>query len=345
MTPHKALESRDLYTVGWVSALPLEQAAAVMMLDEEHDEPLGFEPAHGDRNAYTWGSIGKHNVVITSNAAGVYGTTSAAATALPMLSSFPQIRFGLLVGIGAGVAGPGYGYDIRLGDIVMSQPDGRNGGVIQYDLGKAKSGNRRERRDFLNMPPELLLRALAKMQARHETDTSNSLVPEYLENMVKCYPNRNPGFRHQGLENDRLFKPSCEHAQGIGCFSCDPNEEIKREVRGSTMPEVHYGTIASGNTLIKDAVTRDKIIKDIDENCICFEMEAAGLMNSFPCLVIRGICDYADSHKNDRWQRWAAVTAAAYAKEFLRYVPSEDVNKTQKAVDVLNDSQSFLTPH
>ena len=67
-------------------------------------------------------------------------------------------------------------------------------------------------------------------------------------------------------------------------------------------------------------------------------MEAAGLMNNFPCLVVRCICDYADSHKSDRWQRYAAATAAAYAKELLGYVPSQDLQKTQKAIDILEGS-------
>lgn len=48
-------------------------------------------------------------------------------------------------------------------------------------------------------------------------------------------------------------------------------------------------------------------------------------MDDFPCLVIRGICDYADSHKNDRWQPYAAATAAAYAKELLLVMPGQDV--------------------
>ena len=56
---------------------------------------------------------------------------------------------------------------------------------------------------------------------------------------------------------------------------------------------------------------------DVGEDCICFEMEAAGLVDSFPCLVIRGVSDYADSHKNDRWQGYAAAVASAYAKELL----------------------------
>jgi nucleoside phosphorylase len=46
-------------------------------------------------------------------------------------------------------------------------------------------------------------------------------------------------------------------------------------------------------------------------------MEAAGLMNFFNCIVIRGICDYADAHKHKRWQQYAAAVAAAYAKKLL----------------------------
>jgi len=62
---------------------------------------------------------------------------------------------------------------------------------------------------------------------------------------------------------------------------------------------------------------------------LCFEMEAAGLMNSFPCLVIRGICDYADSHKNKKWQAYAAATAAACAKEVLSVIPPAEVVKAR----------------
>ena len=120
MATMKALENLDEYTVGWVSALPLELAAATAVLEEEHGKPLDFEKPFTDRNTYTWGRIGDHNVVIASLPAGVYGTISAATTALPMLSSFPKIRVGLMVGIGSGIARPEHGHDIRLGDIVVS---------------------------------------------------------------------------------------------------------------------------------------------------------------------------------------------------------------------------------
>lgn len=89
---------------------------------------------------------------------------------------------------------------------------------------------------------------------------------------------------------------------------------------------------------MKDAVTRDRILEDLDWDCICFEMEAAGLMNHFPCFVIRGICDYADSHKNDQWQRYASIVSAAYGKELLGYVPTSGLQELQRAVDLLTSS-------
>jgi nucleoside phosphorylase len=338
----KSLESLDEYTVGWISALSLELAAATAMFDEEHGQPVDFERPPTDKNTYTWGRIGDHNVVIASLPAGVYGTISAATTASSMLSSFPNIRVGLMVGIGAGISRPEDGYDIRLGDIVVSQPSGRSGGVIQYDLGKAKGADHFERIGSLNMPPEALLKALATLQARHERRPSE--IPEILEKMLEANSlmrkprHGKPGFVHQGRQNDRLFEASYDHVKGLDCRNCDSHQEILRDVRDSTEPEIHYGIIASGNRLIKDGITRDSIIQQTDESCICFEMEAAGLMNGFPCLVIRGICDYADSHKNDRWQRYAAATAAAYAKEFLSIVPAEDLKRTEKAVKVLGKS-------
>ena len=342
MTTHKALESRDLYTVGWIAALPIELAAATAMLDEQHEKPLDFAHPSSDKNSYTWGRIGEHNVAIASLPAGVYGIAPAATTASHMLSSFPQIRVGLMVGIGAAIARPERGYDIRLGDVVVSQPDGRSGGVVQYDLGKAKEGHGFERKGNLNMPPEALLKALAKLQARHEMRPPKIL--EFLEGMVKRNPRMakskpgKPGYVYQGRENDRLFKATCPHVAGFGCSNCDTKGEIVRDNRDFNEPEIYYGIIASGNTLVKDAAFRDSICKDTGEECICVEMEAAGLMNSFPCLIIRGICDYADSHKNDRWQRYAAATAAAYAKEFLGVVPGEDLEKTRRAAEVLDSS-------
>jgi nucleoside phosphorylase len=90
---------------------------------------------------------------------------------------------------------------------------------------------------------------------------------------------------------------------------------------------VHYGLIASGNQVVKDAAFRDMLIKSLEGDVLCIEMEAAGLMNDFPCIVIRGICDYSDSHKNKDWQEHAAAVAAAFAKELLSVVPAQEVEQ------------------
>lgn len=100
---------------------------------------------------------------------------------------------------------------------------------------------------------------------------------------------------------------------------------------------VHYGLIASGNKIIKDATFRDKLNKDLGGSVLCVEMEAAGLMDNFPCIVIRGICDYADSHKNKDWQEYAAAVAAAFAKELLGYVQPSNVEGERAAKDILSE--------
>lgn len=82
---------------------------------------------------------------------------------------------------------------------------------------------------------------------------------------------------------------------------------------------VHFGNIASSNQLQISAVECKRVQRE--HNAICFEMEAAGVMNEYPCVVVRGICDYANSHKNKGWQNYAAATAAAYAKGLLDMIP------------------------
>jgi nucleoside phosphorylase len=101
-------------------------------------------------------------------------------------------------------------------------------------------------------------------------------------------------------------------------------------------PAIHYGLIASANQLMKDARVRDTLAAEKD--VLCFEMEAAGLMNYFPCLVIRGICDYSDSHKNKEWQGYAAMAAAAYAKELLCRIPPNKIEAERKIGEVISDS-------
>ncbi|KAF6806455.1 Kinesin light chain 5 [Colletotrichum sojae] len=110
---------------------------------------------------------------------------------------------------------------------------------------------------------------------------------------------------------------------------------VSRDERGEheDNPTIHYGLIASANQVMKNAKIRETL--SAEKGVICFEMEAAGLMNHFPCLVIRGICDYSDSHKNKEWQGFAAMTAAAYAKDLLRQIPPNSVEAEKPIREVL----------
>jgi nucleoside phosphorylase len=310
------------YTVGWVCALPTELAAAQEMLDEEHTTPE-HNNAH-DTNIYTCGTIGKHNVVIACLPGGQIGTNSAAAVANQMKSTFTSTRFGLMVGIGGGVPSE---IDIRLGDIVVSQPHMVHGGVVQYDSGKTTPGGF-QRTGSLNSPPEILLSAVSKVQAQHKRQRGQ--LSEYLLKLAK----RLPEFGREAAGSDALFEAEYNHEGGATCGKCDQDRLVARNAQRQETA-VHYGTIASGNQVMRDAAQRDKISADLG-GVLCFEMEAAGLMNSFPCLVIRGICDYADSHKNKQWQDYASGAAAAYAKELLSVIPSNRVQTEKRIVDVMS---------
>ena len=321
------------YTVGWICALPAEMAAARVMLDEIHGKPVEQHPS--DQNNYLLGSIGLHSIVIACLPAGIYGTTSAATVAAHMLSSFKSIRIGLMVGIGGGI--PSKDCDIRLGDVVVSKPDKTFGGVAQYDFGKTGAEGQFTRTGSLNKPPLVLLNGIAKLQAEHEVEDSK--FPQFLLEMLLKHKKMQADYSYQGVSNDRLYEADYEHEDESDdmCESCDVNKVTRRPDRNTSDPFIHYGVIASGNQVIKHGVTRDRLRKEL--GAICFEMEAAGLMDNFPCLVIRGICDYADSHKNKRWQPYAAATAAAYAKELLSIIPTQEIDATKEALEAFQISR------
>lgn len=220
--------------------------------------------------------------------------------------------------------------DVRLGDVVVSKPEGVHGGVVQWDFGKMETVNgeaRFRRTGILNKPPPPLLNAITDVQVLHMTEGSG--VPDHLSRLLSEKPRMAKNYRYQGIEHDQLFDVSYPHVGGKTCWECDTERLVRRQPRDDTDPLIHYGNIASGNEVIKDATFRDRIANT--EEVICFEMEAAGLMDRFPCVVIRGVCDYADSHKNKRWQPYAAATAAAYAKDFLGVINPKDVEALKSA--------------
>jgi nucleoside phosphorylase len=323
------------YAVGWICAITREHVAAQLFLDEEHEGPEYLSP--NDNNDYTLGKIGKHNVVIAVLPDGEYGTDSAACVARDMLHSFPNVRIGLMVGIGGGA--PREKRDIRLGDIVISSPRGGRGGVLQYDYGKTIQEQSFQHTRFLNQPPTVLRTAVNGLKAQYERNGHG--FEEAINKILEKHQRLRQKYKRPDLRSDRLYKSGVTHppdgeASCMAVYSDDPSNWINRPERTEMEdnPAIHYGLIASANQLMKDALVRDTLAKEQD--VLCFEMEAAGLMNHFPCLVIRGICDYSDTHKNKEWQGYAAMTAAAYAKDLLCRIPPTMVEAEKRISDILS---------
>ncbi|OOF94528.1 hypothetical protein ASPCADRAFT_507485 [Aspergillus carbonarius ITEM 5010] len=288
------------YHLAYITALPSELTAAITLLDDLHGIPQ-FQPPE-DTNAYILGAIGTQNIVMCA----------------------------VLVGIGGGVSGYSRdrenerGEDIRLGDVVVGVPTGRYGGIVQYDC-----------EGQLNSAPEKLLGCVTMVNCLMRSGWGQyrrrNLLAGILEELGEdyAYP---VGVR------DRLFCSGFYHGSGGGgCLACgegdeDASGEIYRERRESTLPVVHVGTIASGNTVIGDGVTRDRICERYKGSVLCFEMEAAGLANCLPCLVVRGISDYADVHKNDEWRPRAIAAAVSYAKALILHIPPDEAPRQPEVV-------------
>jgi nucleoside phosphorylase len=317
----------DEISVGIICPLPIEVAAMRQMLDERY----GTQQFPRDPNLYHLGRIGEHNVVIAGLPDGLTGIASATTVAERLWTSFHGVKALLLVGIGGGV--PTTKNDMRLGDVVVSRPDGKYGGVVQYDFGKSLSADRFEHTGALNSSPRELLSILSALKANHLLDGARQ--PNYLSYLEGSQSN--PNFKYPGTENDILFKAAYNHTGGSDCTRCDKAMVIQRDPRKAKGPVIHYGTIASANQLMRDSKKRDSYNKDYDRRILCFEMEAAGLMDSTPCLVVRGISDYADSHKREdhAWHGYAAAAAAAFAKEFITTIPSSGLKSMSTIAEAL----------
>lgn len=300
----------DLYTVGWICALHIEMTAARAMLDEIH-EPL---PQHtDDSNVYVLGDIKQHNVVIACLQNRQYEAVNTAIVATNMLRMFPRIRACLVVGIGGGVPSKA---DLRLGDVVVGTK------VIHYDFGKVIDGEHLRQTKIPRVPHQLFGTVMSALRAKHEL--SPSRVPIILQQKLASLP----AYCHPDIP-DHLFDATCVHESVThGCNRCDLSKLVKRDSRTGDKFKVHYGAIASGNQVIRSGMIRDNVAQEL--GVICFEMETASLHDTLPCLLIRGICDYSDSHRSKEWQKYAAATAAAYARELTEELSVTDATCMQK---------------
>jgi hypothetical protein len=277
-----------------------------------------------------------------------------------MQRTFTGIRIGLLVGVGSGA--PSTADDIRLGDVVVSTPDNKSGGVIQFGYEAASTSavidNDRCRRNddgssschgrfvqtrCLNKSPPMLLTVLSSLQSEH--DQHGSKAEELLKQAAACYPNFQPklvapsGGGDADIGTDYLYQASYVHigCGGNGCDSCDAGVLVGRPGRPFMGSTLYFGVIALGEREIACGTTCNQARAEL--GVLCFEREAAGLMDNLPCLVVRGISDYADTHKSLSWRGYAAVPAAVSAKELLQIMPPRNVEQSPTILGLMNDGK------
>jgi hypothetical protein len=217
--------------------------------------------------------------------------------------------------------------------VVVSKPYKGFPGVVQFDFGKTQYDGKFKRTGSLNAPPQFLLAALGQYQTNYLGERTR--MAEYLSQIPSSYT-------YPGEEKDELFEADYKHVGGKTCVACDRSRLVRdRRRRSSSNPVIHYGTIASGNQVMEDGLTRDTLASEL--GALCFEMEAAGLMNDFLCIVIRGVCDYSDTHKNQEWQPYAAAVAAAFTKDFLNVILPENVSESSGTPTPVLSSSSTST--
>jgi nucleoside phosphorylase len=331
--------------------LPREANAAKALFDVEWDckgDVYGKAPM--DKNSYVTGLIGRHNVVLAFMPK--MGKGSAAVVASNLQFSFESIKLALVVGICGGAPSrktiKGGKEEIVLGDVIIGE------GIVAHDQGKQLHDRLQPSQPLKHPSPEI-----AAFLYMLKTKDLCEQTAEYLAGLRQkgwekaSYPGAAkdmlsiPEYRHKHQDASSCKECArckektdkvCEKALESSCkeLGCNSTQLVPRDrlsahgnvvppspnaayAPSPTDPAIHFGPIASGDAVIKSAVTRDRAAKDL--NVIGFEMEGAGVWEALPAstLVIKAVCDYADSHKNKEWQDYAAASAAACVKAVLAH--------------------------
>lgn len=284
--------------IGIITALPKECAAVKAMM-QDVEECFFNEKGAGHR--FFIGKIpssnGKFHKIALAQCG--MGNNHAAIRATNMFNHFKMIESIIMTGIAGGI--PSYddnSTNIRLGDIVVSH------GITQYDFVKEMPNNI-ECRSNASKPSAQLLEAI---------DTINVYEYEDIYPWVKYIDkfSQNTNFSKPSVDTDILYD-----------LENNPCEHIKDDTR-TKYPKVYMGEIASANALLKDPHKRSELRKK--HGVLAVEMEASGIADatwnhSTGYLVVRGISDYCDTHKNDIWQEYAALVAAAYTCAIIEMLP------------------------
>jgi len=335
--------------------MAVEFDAVTHLFDEYWDEDGDlYGRAVGDQNTYTTGRINKHNVVLAL-LPGI-GKANAASAAAHFRSSYKGVHLALLVGVCGGMPRDSAGKEILLGDVIISHT------IVQYDLGRRfpdKFKRKSTPQESLGRANADVRSFVATLQTHLHSQRLQSRTLHHLISLQRKV--NSSAFNYPGTAEDKLFRPAYRHkhqaSQGCGICSrciekfdpvcekaieslcselqCDESQllprhrlETKKETarsgRGDELqkPAIHFGSIASGDTVMRSGEDRDAIA-ELD-NVIAFEMEGVGIWDSLPCIIIKGVSDYADCHKNKKWQNFATAAAASAMKAILeQYIQTD----------------------
>ena len=350
-------EYRNQFDIAIVCALPLEYDAVTLLVDEFWDETGdSYGRAVGDSNSYTTGRIGTHNVVVALLPG--MGKVNAAVAVGGLRASYTDIKLVLLVGICGGVPRAGNNDEILLGDVIISET------VVQYDYGRRYPDSFATKTaigEGFSRPNTDIRGLLAFLRSEAGLGHLQQRTSYFLHMLQqRASQRRRSNYNYPGAASDKLFAPDhrhrhhgpcscicsqwkvlsdpvCQEALSIPCSQTGCGDanlmprrrlEMRHELEKQKEridiqePLIFVGRIASGDTVMKSGKDRDRIAKE--QNVIAFEMEGAGFWEELPCLVVKGVCDYADSHKDKLWQTFAAATAAATMKALIeKYIRTD----------------------
>ncbi|KAL6794164.1 ankyrin repeat-containing domain protein [Trichoderma sp. SZMC 28012] len=363
-TYHRPSHRKD-FQIAIICALSLEYDAATLIVDEFWDQDgKQYGRTSGDTNIYRNGRIGIHNVVLMLLPN--MGKAAVAGSAASLRTSYSNLRIAFLVGVCGGVPIVG-AHEALLGDVAIGEA------IIQYDFGRQYPG------EFIPKETAVATQSLPNKDIRtllayFKSDTGKADLRQNTARHLRALQGvavqkeYQYNYRYPGFAEDKLFVatyrhkhrggPSgdpccetesyCDNAAQSSCseLGCDEKMlvqrhrlERKRDLpwEEAQCPDIFIGRVASADTVMKSGDHRDQIAKQYD--IIAFEMEGAGLWDECPCIVIKGICDYADSHKNKIWQPFAAATAAAAVKAMLaRYAISDQGHLSRSSTREIEDN-------
>ncbi|KAF5670897.1 kinesin light chain [Fusarium heterosporum] len=344
----------DAFTIAIFCALDVERTAilrTIRRLDE--DENFRHYPQNElDQNSYTPGFLGDHLVVVIRLVqTGKFAAVHAAST---LKDTFPQVKLCILVGVCGGAPKNLRHEDIVLGDVIISTR------MINSDRGRMTDSGLERYDDHDNLPDKLRIptkglihRWSSESDQRTIEKEINKLMEAHRQDFTKlvCSPEvdeaemkRAKKYLYPGQAKDRLFEDDFDHRHrkpGV-CIHCD-NGEIKycrekpcaetgcdtvshklisrpRLERGDRpQVQLHFGTFACADHVLRMAQQRD--ILTAQHDAIGFEMEAGGIWDLHATLVVKGVSDYADGHKNKDFQGYAATSSAKAVQVLLKDLP------------------------